>query len=377
VRYRTALNIDLNIFADNVQKLRQLCPHKEILFMAKADAYGHGMIPLVRFAAVELGIKEFGLATLGEARRLRDELSDLEFETYVFSDTQYDLHSSADLYLQKRIIPVIANQEALQFILTNPRFRHFPLCLKFNTGMNRLGFTHQEWPTVIAAIKGSGRGSIYHLISHFSSASSPRRLKDVNQAQLREFHDLKSFIRAEGLSIERSSMANSGAIEQGLALEETHIRPGLMLYGPTSYNQDERHLSTWTGKTISRLETNIINVFPAAKGIPVGYGATRVPQEGVMALIALGYGDGFSTRFQGAKINFHGVPGEIFGRVNMDMSQIYFPGRAPEGVKAGESFVIWGHDPQEILNFAEQTKTIPYELTCQLTDRVPRIYGLQ
>ena len=117
------------------EQIKKIAPRQSILFMVKADGYGHGMIPVARFACVELGIKEFGCATIQEAMNLREELNDLEFDIYVFSDIQIELHENVDIYLKKRIIPVISNVSELEYLLTNPEFRNFPLCLKFNTGM--------------------------------------------------------------------------------------------------------------------------------------------------------------------------------------------------------------------------------------------------
>jgi len=90
MRYRTRLSIDLNLLAENYQLLKKICKNNEVLFMVKAEGYGHGLLPIVRFAASELKIKEFGCATLGEARLLREELPDLDYEVYVFSDVQIE-----------------------------------------------------------------------------------------------------------------------------------------------------------------------------------------------------------------------------------------------------------------------------------------------
>ena len=90
MRYRTKLIVDLKLLGENYHQLRKIAPANHILFMVKANGYGYGMLPIVRYAVENLQIKEFGLATTGEARYLRQELSDLQFEAYVFSDVQID-----------------------------------------------------------------------------------------------------------------------------------------------------------------------------------------------------------------------------------------------------------------------------------------------
>ena len=377
MRYRTALHIDLAALAYNVAEIKRRCPSNEILFMAKSDAYGHGMIPMVRFAVLELGIKAFGLATIAEARVLREALPDLQFEAYVFSDTQYDLPELSQVYIGQRIIPVIADQAGLKFILADPNLRHLPLCLKVNTGMNRLGFNADELDEVIKVLQQAGRTSIYHLLSHFASSSSPA-LKAKTLQQYEVFQAMKKTLQAAGIAVERTSIANSGAIEQGIALAESHIRPGLILYGPTSFAADERSLTTWQGKNVSRLETNVIRSYVAPPGLEVGYGQTPVPTEGTIILVALGYGDGMGRRWEGVTLpqKILGHTGKVFGRVNMDVAQIFIPQATSLAIRPGMPITLWGHDPQDILSISDQLATIPYELTCQLTPRVPRIYAM-
>ncbi len=342
--------------------------------MVKADGYGHGMIPIVRFAALELGIKQFGCATLGEALTLREELPDLDTEIYVFSDVQVELKDCTDFYLHRRIIPVLSNFHDLEFILDHKDFRHFPLCLKFNTGMNRLGLDYESSEQVITKILKSGRREIFHLMTHYASSSKSMEEDAQNLLQKSRFENLIKEIQAAGIKITATSTANTGAISQQSGTLDTHLRPGLMMYGPTSLAPELRPQSLWRGKLISQLETYIIKVFPIKKGECIGYGATQVQSDGVIAIIALGYGDGFSTRFMGARLNHQGHEGVVTGRVNMDMAHVHFPMSALKDLKVGDKFIVWGHDPGPFYRLSEETKTLTYELFCQLTSRVPRVH---
>lgn len=374
MRLRSRFLIDLGVLAENYRKLKLICPNNEVLFMVKADGYGHGATVITRFSVAELGIKEFGVATLGEAIALREEIKDLEFEIYVFSDIQLTLESAKEIYLNRRIIPVISNEGDLDYFLADPDFKHFPLVLKFNTGMNRLGLDFDKAELMAKKIKMANRHSIFHLLTHYSSASLSMKKNKRNLEQKDRFQLVKKVFRREGLELERTSIANSGAIEQGEGLEETHVRPGLMLYGPTSLIGPCRNLSRWTGQIISELETYIIRTFPVAQGMPIGYGATPVPVSGLVAIIALGYGDGLSTRYQGVHLFHNGQKGTIMGRVNMDMAQVFFAGEVGGRVKEGDRFVIWGHDSESFLLLADQSQTIPYEIFLHITSRVPKVY---
>ena len=376
MRYRSRLVVDLDILSSNLDKLKALAPSNEIMAMVKANAYGHGAVPIVRFACQNLGLKEFGLATLGEAIYLRDELPELDFEAYVFSDVQIALQECKEIYLNRRILPVLSNIEDLSFFLADKDFRHFPLILKFNTGMNRLGIKMDDLDHVANLLKKFGRKTIDHLMSHFACASQSMFKVKMNQKQLENFKRLKSELRARGIQVEKSSFSNSGAIEQKAGLEESHIRPGLMLYGPSSLTLPNRK-GVWSGQMISRLETYIIQTFEVGPGEPIGYGATPCPRNGVVAIVALGYGDGIINRYRGAKIRHNGHVGEIYGRVNMDMAQVFFEQDAVCDLRAGDIMTIWDHDQESFLELAESIDTIPYEIFCQLTPRVPRVYRLE
>ena len=253
MKFRSRLIVNLHHLAENVASIKKLAPKSQILFMVKADSYGHGVIPVTSFAYNDLGITEFGCATLAEAVRLREELSDLAFEVYVFSDIQLDAES-AEIYLKRRILPVIASMEDLDFLLHIPEFKNFPLCLKFNTGMNRLGFDFNDAAFVVNKLKQHGRNSVYHLMTHFANAGNPMDEDGHNKTQVQNFSELKKYFRDSGITLERTSQSNSGAIEQQFGCnEDTHIRPGIMMYGPTSISPEFAQHGYYKGKLVSRL----------------------------------------------------------------------------------------------------------------------------
>ena len=375
MRFRSRHIISLEKLESNFSKLKKICVNNKIIFMVKADAYGHGIVPIVRHSVEKLGITEFGCASLGEALLLREELYDLEFEIYVFSDVQIELRECVEIYLNRRIVPVLSNKEDLDFILSHREFDNFPLFIKFNTGMNRLGLDMSSINEVIQSIKRSGRKSVYHLMTHLSSSSMPIRTNKRNILQFENFDKVKQSFLDAGIEIEASSISNSGAIEQGAGLSETHVRPGIMLYGPSSLLPQYSDLSLWEGEIISRLETYVISIFDVTKGQPVGYGATPCPSNGRVAIIALGYGDGFSTRYLGASLSHGTILGKVVGRVNMDMAQVFFAENSLPSLNVGDTFTVWDHSTDRFSKFCQDVKIIPYEVFISLTKRVPKIYS--
>jgi alanine racemase len=375
VRHGSYLEVDLGLLKSNVELLKSLYNKNEILFMVKADAYGHGLISIVDYAFKECGIREFGVATLNEALYLRDQLPEFTGEVYVFSELGLSFQDHKELYLQKRIIPVIARWPDLKAFLADPKIKsQLPLCLKFNTGMNRLGLPFEEVSQVTKILKENGVRSVFHVMTHFANGSLSMKKNNRNQWQIERFQNIKDEFKSSEINIQYTSLANSGALEQGVGGDETHIRPGLMLYGPSSLAPNIREKSLWQGKVISSLKTYILHSFPVKKGDPLSYGSTPAPEDGVAAILAIGYGDGVSTPYQGTLLNYEGIQGKVCGRVCMDMTTVLFP--VGTQLKQGDEFVIWSHEPQDIESISRQTNVLTYELVIQLTPRVSRIYKL-
>ena len=124
------------------------------------------------------------------------------------------------------------------------------------------------------------------------------------------------------------------------------------------------------------METTIISTFPVRKGDPLGYGAIPCPEDGLIGIVSIGYGDGFLSTYQGAKFLFKGEVARVVGRISMDMAHILFPLSLKNDVHVGETFRIWGKDSEELLDLSDELNRIPYELFCQLSPRIPRVYNL-
>lgn len=372
---RASLFVDSKILSENLAKLRSIAPGKEIIPMVKADGYGHGAVEVSR-VLLQNDIKILGVASLAEALELRRELPSFQFEIYVFSDVQLSDSSNIELYRNFRLTPIISNRRDLKTFLSEKTFAHFPLMLKFNTGMNRLGLALNEVEEVAREIKQAGRSSIDHVMTHFACASQNIELAS-NKRQQENFAKLLNELQSLGLSIEATSIANSGAIEQGAGLEYSHIRPGIMMYGPSSLIPGLK--SRWQGRVISSLRVRVLQSQEMKKGDPIGYGASPLGKDGRLIIAAIGYGDGFNNRYQKSKFEVitpkgDRVPVDVVGRVNMDMVQLLAP---PESrIDSGDELVFWNDDPRTLDLLCQSSQTIPYEVFCQLSGRVPRIFTL-
>ena len=369
MRHSSYLDINLRYLSENIGKIRTLSGKAGIIPMVKADAYGNGIVPVTQHLVNEEKIKKIGVASFGEAMKLVKECPDLDTEYLVFSDTEVSDPKCRSAYQDFNITPVIHQPEDLKHFLGDEKMKDVPLVIKVNTGMNRLGFTLQELEENLPRLKSRG---INHLMTHFAYSYVPQKAGDKTTRQCEEFSKAKKLLSDAGVSVEETSSANSGAIEQKIGVDETYVRPGLMMYGP--YSVEPR---IWDGHQISRFVTKVLKAFPVKKGTPVGYGVNVAGEDGFVAILPVGYGDGVMTFWSGLKLTVNGFPCSVFARVNMDMMFLFFPMEVQGKIKAGDVVEIWNHDNRVITDIANQMRTIPYALMCGITGRIPRIYKIK
>ena len=226
---------------------------------------------------------------------------------------------------------------------------------------------------IIKTLKIAGRKSIDHLMTHLACASLSIENKK-NAQQFERFEQIKTTLKSSGIKVDKTSISNSGAIEQGAGLKESHVRPGLMMYGPSSLIPAISSQSKYDGELISSLKTKIISINSIKKGTPIGYGANVCPASGNVYIAALGYGDGFSTFNQGVEIEYMENTFKVVGRVNMDMAHLLLEDENTCQLKENDSFVIWSRETDNFKRICERSKMIPYEVLTSVTSRVPKIY---
>ena len=369
MRHSSYLEVNLGLMAQNFQEIQKLAPKAEILPMLKANAYGNGLPAIARHLETEFDISKIGLATIGEAQVLLEAYSKFKSEILIFSDTEIQHPDVWDIYSSFNFTPVIFQESDLSVFLKEVSFKKKPLVLKVNTGMNRLGFTMEDLERNLPALRNRG---VKHLVTHFARADEKLRPGDKTHKQFDEFKRMQKFLTDAGVSVEETSVSNSGAIEQKYGVEETYVRPGLMLYGPPSVKP---HI--WHGHQISKFVTKVITTFKVKKGVPMGYGSNVADRDGFVAVVAVGYADGLIALDSGTKIMVKGYQAKIFGRVNMDMAFLFFDPEVEGKIKNEEAIEIWNHDNKVIADIATQNKTITYKLMCGISSRIPRIYKVK
>lgn len=363
------ISVSLPAIAHNLATLyRLLSPGCQILAVVKADAYGHGALA-VAHALARLGVSYFGVATVQEGVRLRQQ--GIRKPIIVMGGLLPDAISDLVSY---RLLPVIANQDIafhLSSYLLKQEQGPYPVHVKIDTGMGRLGFSPDEalqWLTRHAA---SSTLAIQGLMTHFADADSPD--PTYTQYQFQRFQGFLTQLHKAGIRIPIIHSANSAAMIQYPWTHLDLVRPGIALYG---YNPVS-HRSSVSLKPAMTVSTSIVHLRIIPPGEPLGYnGGFRTTRSTRIAVLPVGYSHGLSRRLSNrgqVLIQSRRVP--IVGKICMDMMMVDVSA-LPE-VRVGEPVVILGQQGNEAITaheLAEWQDTIPYEVVCALGRTGARIY---
>ena len=346
--------IDSLALHHNLSVIRSRAQGARVIAVVKANAYGHGLAS----TALALGEADaLAVARLEEALALRAAgigarilllegvFSPAELDEAVFEGLDLVVHDASQIELLERA----------------PQAARLPLWLKIDTGMNRLGFATREFAAALARIRNlNPRPRELRLMTHLACANE--RADEVTRAQLERFAQV-----TRGLDHE-VSIANSAAIFGAVPTGCQWVRPGLALYGASPFADcSARSLGL---KPVMTLMSSVITVRRVARGESVGYGGHWVaPRDALIAIVAAGYGDGVHRSLaKGAAVLVNGVRAPLAGRVSMDMLAVDVSGL--NGVRVGTPVVLWG-EGLPVEETAQHAGTIPYELLCSVSPRVP------
>lgn len=349
--------IDLRALQHNFQQVRERAPYSRVLAVVKADAYGSGPVATARALPDADG---FGVATFNEALTLRQAgiPQPILLMEGVFSGAE--LQAAA----QHQFEVVIHQQWQLDMLMNTRVVAPLVVWLKVNTGMNRLGLPLDQVMASWQALKSCANVCDLRLMSHLACADEATH--PLNQSQLTAFAAL-----VETTGARSCSLANSAGLIRGEAYQYQWVRPGLMLYGASPLA--ECSAAALNLKPVMQLEASIIAKSVVPAGSTIGYGASwQAQQDTPVAVVAIGYGDGYPRHVsQEAYVLIQGKRCPIVGRVSMDMLSVDISAVPEAPINA--PVILWGNGlPVE--DVAAWAGTINYELLCQVTDRVQRVY---
>ena len=342
--------IDLNALERNLHVARRATKAR-IMAAIKANAYGHG---LLRVAEGLQQADGFAVLDIGDAVRLREAgfRQTMLLLEGVFAADDMKLVAEYD------IETVLHSPHQLALLDAYPRRGQLKVWLKVNTGMNRLGFKPQEVPAVMAQLKSHASIRDVTLMTHFASADKPAGVAD----QLASFNNL-----AAPYSMPRS-LANSAALLRYPASHGDWVRPGIMLFGSSPF--EETTAQDLGLRPVMTLASEIISVSEIRAGERVGYGGMFCADRNMrIGVVACGYADGYPRHATtGTPILVNDQRTQTLGRVSMDMLSVDLSS-IPEA-KPGSKVVLWG-EGLPVDEVAKAAGTISYELLCALAARVP------
>ncbi|HUR79802.1 MAG TPA: alanine racemase [Thermoanaerobaculia bacterium] len=356
----TWAEIDLRAFDRNLDAIRARIPqHTRVIALLKANAYGHGAVELARRCTPEK-VAMIGVALLEEALQLRD--AGITVPILVLGPLSEPQVRTA---IERDITMGVPGPEELEIVARVAREKDVSIHLKLDSGMGRMGVIETELPRAVELIRSAPRLRIDALYTHFANASDPG--DPFTEYQLARFNTLVETLREAGIDAPKHHAANSAATVRGITPGD-YVRTGIALYGAEPLDVSSPRL-----EPLMRWRTAIARLKELPPGHAIGYGTTFVTKRpSLIATLPVGYADGYNRRLSNrGEVLVRGQRAPVVGRVSMDLVTIDVTD--VPGVALGDEVVLLGGaiTAEEL---AAKLDTISYEVFCNVSARVPRVY---
>ena len=359
--------VDLSAIKSNVELLKKTSGTK-LLAVVKADAYGHGLIPVAQ-AALSAGADYLGVALLEEAVTLREAgISAPILAWLVQPGSDFAQAIALDIDIAAASLKALSEISlASQQVQKKARVH-----LEVDTGMTRGGFL-AEWDQLGAAHVQDIE--IVGVFSHFARADEPAEKQ--NQDQMARFTEMVAKLEALGFSHLIKHLSNSAATLKNHAAAFDMVRTGIALYG---LSPDVTTLGTSSALALRpamQLRAALYLVKDVPAGTPVGYGASEsTSRDTRLGVITMGYADGIPRIARSAGVWHNGKRAPIIGRVSMDQFVVDL---GPDSkAQSGDWVTIFGngsHGEYTADDWGAASQSINYEIVTRIGPRVPRIYS--
>jgi alanine racemase len=368
---QTVARIDLEALRSNLRAITAfLTPRTTtpgVIAVVKANAYGHGA-PEVALALEQAGAAMLACADIEEGLVLRQ--AGVRAPVLVFGALSV---SDLDGIFTHSLTPTISTPGAARALQTAAARHHTALgChLKIDTGMNRLGFRHDNLDRTLPEVAGSANLRVDAVYTHFATADNPEHPAFAEQRE--RFERAVQKLPRLGITTRVRHAANSAALLRDERAWYDYVRPGILLYGIVP----PPIAATIPLRPALSLHSRIVAVKGLRPGEASGYGLRGpVSEPRSIAVVPAGYADGLDLRLAGRGFMLvRGRRAPIVGSVCMDMTMIDVTGT---DVAPGDEVVIVGEQGHESIGIREMAAaigTIPYELLCRVGSRIQRIYG--
>ena len=369
---RASADINLSAITQNFKLIKSRTT-ADVLAVVKADAYGHGLIPVSK-ALEEAGADWFGTALLEEAINLR-KAGILKPIISWLTPLGEDFKSAIELDIDLGIPSIdLLNEVIKAASLTGKAAR---IHLEIDTGMSRGGVL-SEWDQLIKSVLAGvnlKQLKVIGIWSHFARADEPDEL--MNQEQLSLFEEKVNQAKAAGIDAQFIHIANSAALFTNKSSHKNIIRSGIALFGLSPDIKTIGDSSSLGLKPAMKLKAKLNLVKDVKAGSSVGYGGTAVLKSDTkLGVVALGYADGIprsTNNLAGVFVDKKRAP--IIGRVSMD--QFVVDLGITSNAKTGDEVIVFGDGSSgeyTVDEWAKAANTINYEIITRIGPRVPRIY---
>lgn len=360
--HETVLQVNLSALVDNVRYFRSLLrPETRLMAMVKAFAYGTGSVEISR-ALQQSGLVDYlAVAVADEGVELRKAGITLPI---VVMDPEV---AALDLILENNLQPNIYSLQSLNDIIAAVQAKgleQYPIHIKIDSGMHRLGFYYEEIPQLADVLHGQQAVCVHSIFSHLAGSDEPQ-FDAFTHEQAAYFKHCTDSLIASLPYRPLLHICNSAGIERFSDYQFDMCRLGIGMYGFSFVGAKLRNVCSLT--------TTILSIKTVPAGETIGYGRhTTLTEPRQIAVIPIGYADGFDRRFSnyGGEVVVRGKRCPVVGNVCMDQAMIDITGT---DAQVGDAVEIFG-DRLPIEELANKLGTITYEILTSVSRRVQRVY---
>lgn len=348
----TYVEVNLKNIESNVKKIIEKYNNYKYYFgVVKADCYGHNHIKVVE-TIINAGCNYLAVATLGEALEIREEIKNIPILCLGIIPIEY-----IEECIKNNITVTISNIDYLNKVLSK-KHDNLKVHIKVNTGMNRLGVGNKEEFNLIYKKIEESTLILEGIYTHIYNAMN----KKTTLEQYSRFQEITSDIDLSTIPIVHID-ASDATINYEKLPYSNGCRLGIAMYGLMEKNEDITLLPTFS------LYSEVIQI-NEVNDETVGYnGAYKAKGKEKIAIVPIGYADGIIRKNTGRSVYINDKEYKIVGNICMDMLFV----KVDDSVKVGNKVTII-KDIEHIRQIAKHLDTIPYEVTCSISKRVPRIY---
>ena len=357
--------INLGAIRHNITEIRRhIQAAAKLCVVVKANAYGHGAVEVSKVAA-SCGADVLAVATVDEGLELRRAGFTLPILILGLIPT-----AAVEVAVKNKLTMTVSDVDFAKKIsaaavkLNDVAKIH----LAIETGMGRIGVYPSDAVEVAAQISKLPNVELEGLFTHFADADISDKTFTLNQ--LETFKNVCEKIRQRGIDIKICHAAESAAILEIPAAHLDMVRAGIITYGFYPSTEVKRTIELLP---VMKLVARVVYVKKVAKGTPIGYGREFIAaRDSIIATLPIGYADGYISAYKNFHVEINGKLAPIAGRVCMD--QFMVDVTDIEGVEVGDEAILFGGDLITGDDAAKHLHTINYEVTCLISNRVPRIY---